>query len=143
MIKITEINTIVKHIIISGEIYIALSDLISYLNSDDGKQIELEECLITPFYLYENKRMELYQYEFCMTNEYNFEDYITKLTGKKNYEEIPREIIELRKICFSRVSEQNKINKYLKYIVDNQDIKSEVEQVFDNFDKANLYVTVY
>lgn len=143
MIRITKIDIKVKHIIISGEIFIALFDLIKFLNSDDGKQIELEECLITPFYICDSKRMELYQYEFCITDEYNFEDYITKLTGKKSLEEIPKEIIELRKICFASVSEKNKINEYLKYIVENQDLKSEVEQVFDNFDKANLYVTVY
>ena len=45
--------------------------------------------------------MELYQYEFCCTDEFDFEEYILKLTGKDKIEGISEEICCLRKNCFS------------------------------------------
>lgn len=112
MIKITEIDTIVKHIVFLEESFINLSDFIDILESDVGKQIEMEDCLITPYYIQDNKRMELYQYEFCMSDECDFEDYILKLTGKGNIEDIPEEVVRLRRTCFARINERNKILDY-------------------------------
>ncbi|MCM1161735.1 MAG: hypothetical protein NC412_10970 [Roseburia sp.] len=143
MIRITEIDTVVEHIVFSGEVLINLFDFNNVLKSDIGKQIEMEECLITPYYIQDNKRMELYQYEFCICNECNFEDYILRLTGKRNFEDIPEEIINLRKICFAKISENNKIFDYLNFLFKNQELRREVEQNFDNFNEVNLYATVF
>lgn len=142
MIRITEIDTIVKHIVFSGEAFINLSDFYNVLKSNIGQQIEMEECLITPYYIQNNKRMELYQYEFCICNEYNFEDYILKLTGKGNLEDIPKEIISLRNICFASIDEHNKLFDYLNFLFKSQELRREVEQIFDNFSELNLYATV-
>lgn len=143
MIRITEIDTVVEHIVFSGEKFVNLYDFYNVLKSNIGKQIEMEECLITPYYIQNNKRMELYQYEFCICNEYNFEDYILKLTGKSNFEDIPEEIISLRKICFARIDENNKLFDYLNFLFENQELRREVEQIFDNFSELNLYATVF
>lgn len=143
MIRITEIDTVVKHIIFSGEVFINLSDFNNVLKSDIGKQIEMEECLITPYYIQDNKRMELYQYEFYLCNECDFEDYILKLTGKRNFKDIPKEIISLRKICFAKINEHNKIPDYLNFLFENQELRREVEQIFGDFNEVNLYATVF
>ena len=61
-----------------------------------------------------DERMELYQYEFFCTSEYqNFEEYILKLTGKQKMESIPKEILYLRKSCFTTVEEPNRLNEFL------------------------------
>lgn len=143
MIRITEIDTVVEHIVFSGEVFINLSDFNNVLKSNIGKQIEMEECLITPYYIQDNKRMELYQYELCLCNECNFEDYILKLTGKRNFEDIPEEIISLRKKCFARIDEYNKIVDYINFLFENLELRREVERIFDNFNEVNLYATVF
>lgn len=101
--RITEIDTVIKSVEYAGETFINLQELDNLLKTDF--RIEMEECLITPYYIQDNKRMELYQYEFCCTSEYDFEGYILKLTGKEKIEDISEEICCLRRNCFSTCDE--------------------------------------
>ena len=99
--RVTEINTVIKSVEYAGEIFINLQELAALLKT--GFKLEMEECLITPYYIQDNKRMELYQYEFCCTDEFDFEKYILKLTGKKKIGDISEEIRCLRKNAFLHV----------------------------------------
>lgn len=139
--RITEINTVIKSIEYAGEIYINLQELDNLLKTD--VRIEMEECLITPYYIQDNKRMELYQYEFCCTDEIDFEEYILKLTGKEKKEEISEEIFCLRKNCFSSCDEPNGLADFLKFLFENKNLKTEIEKVFDDYIAENLYAVVY
>lgn len=139
--RITEINTVIKSIEYAGEIYINLQELDNLLKTD--VRIEMEECLITPYYIQDNKRMELYQYEFCCTDEIDFEEYILKLTGKEKKEEISEEIFCLRKNCFSTCDEPNGLADFLKFLFENKNLKTEIEKVFDDYIAENLYAVVY
>lgn len=103
--KITEIKTVIKSTEYAGEIFINLQELDNLLKTN--LKIEMEECIITPYYIQDNKRMELYQYEFCCTDEIDFEEYILKLTGKEKKEDISEDVICLRKNCFSTCDESN------------------------------------
>lgn len=87
--------------------------------------------------------MELYQYEFCCTDECDFEEYILKLTGKKKIEDISEEIFCLRKNCFSTCDESNKLADFLKFLFENQTLKEEIEQVFGDYIVENLYAVIY
>lgn len=135
--KITEINTVIKSVEYTGEIFINLQELDNLLKKDFG--IEMEECLITPYYIQDNKRMELYQYEFCCTDEIDFENYILKLTGKEKLEDISEEIFCLRKNCFSTCSELNGLTHFLKFLFEDENLQKEIEQVFGDYIAANLY----
>lgn len=139
--RITEINTVIKSIEYAGEIFINLQELDNLLKT--GFRIEMEECLITPYYIQDNKRMELYQYEFCCTNEIDFEEYILKLTGKEKKEDISEDIFCLRKNCFSTCDEPNGLADFLKFLFGNKTLKKEIEQVFDDYIAGNLYAVVY
>ncbi len=139
--RITEINKIIKPVEYAGEIFINLQELDNLLKTDF--RIEMEECLITPYYIQDNKRMELYQYEFCCTSELDFEEYILKLTGKQKIEEISKEIYCLRKKCFSTCDEPNGLAYYLKFLLDNKHLKKEIKKVFGDYIVENLYVVVY
>lgn len=139
--KITKINTIIKSVEYAGEIFINLKELDNLLKTDF--KIEMEECLITPYYIQDNKRMELYQYEFCCTDEFDFEEYILKLTGKEKIEDISEEILSLRKKCFSTCDEPNGLADFLKFLLENKILKKEIEQVFGNYIVENLYAAVY
>lgn len=125
----------------AGEIFINLQELDNLLKT--GFRIEMEECLITPYYIQDNKRMELYQYEFCCTDEIDFEEYILKLTGKEKKEDISEEILCLRKDCFSICDEANGLADFLKFLFENKTLKKEIEQVFDYYIAEDLYAVVY
>lgn len=102
--RITEINTVIKSIEYAGEIFINLQELDNLLKTDF--RIEMEECLITPYYIQGNKRMELYQYEFCCTDEIDFEEYILKLTGKGKKKIFQKRFITLGKIVLQHAIKQ-------------------------------------
>ena len=143
MIRITDIYTMTEHIVFSGEILVSVYDFINILRTDIGNQIVIEECLITPYYIENDKRLELYQYELYVTSECNFEDYILKKTGKTRLEDIPDKIIKLREVCFAKNGETKKVVDYLKFLFSNQDLRREVEQAFNTFNKKNLYIAIY
>ena len=139
--RITEINTVIKSVEYAGEIFINLQELHNLLKTDF--RLEMEECLITPYYIQDNKRMELYQYEFCCTDEFDFEEYILKLTGKDKIEDISEEICCLRKNCFSTCDEPNGLADFLKFLFDNKTLKEEIKKVFGYYIAENLYAVIY
>lgn len=139
--RITEISTVIKSVEYAGEIFINLQELDDLLKTDF--KLEMEECLITPYYIQDNKRMELYQYEFCCTDEFDFEKYILKLTGKEKIEDISEEILCLRKNCFSTCGEPSGLTYYLKFLLDNKTLKEEIKKVFGHYSVEKLYAVVY
>lgn len=139
--RITEINTVIKSVEYAGEIFINLQELDNLLKNDF--RIEMEECIITPYYIQDNKRMELYQYEFCCTDEFDFEGYILKLTGKEKIEDISEDICCLRRNCFSTCDERNGLVDFLKFLLDNKTLQEEIKKVFGDYIVENLYAIVY
>lgn len=139
--KITDIDTVIKSVEYAGEIFINLQELYHLLKTDFG--MEMEECLITPYYIQDNKRVELYQYEFCCTDEIGFKEYVLKLTGKEKIEDVPEEIFNLRRKCFSTCNELTGLADYLKFLFENEALKEEIEQLFGEYIAGNLYAVVY
>lgn len=139
--KITEINTVIKSIEYTGEILINLQELYNLLMTDFS--IEMEECIITPYYIQDNKRMELYQYEFYCTDKLDFEDYILRLTGKEKIEDVSEEVFYLRRNCFSMCKEPSGLADFLKFLFQNKILKEEVKQAFGSYAVENLYAVVY
>lgn len=139
--KITEINTLLRTIEYTGESFVNLQELNELLKNDP--LVEMEEVLITPYYIQDNRRMELYQYEFCCTNDCGFEDFILTQTGKKRIEDVPKEILCLRKKCFASLDEPHKLKDFISFIFENRDLQEEIRRVFGNYEAENLYVVVY
>lgn len=104
---------------------------------------DMEECIITPYYVQDDKRMELYQYEFYCTNEVDFEEFILKLTGKEKIGDISEEIWYLRRKCFSTFEEPNGLVDFLTFLFDNEVLIEEIKKVFGNYIAENLYAVVY
>ena len=139
--RITEINKVIKSVESAGENFINLQELHNLLKTDF--RIEMEECLITPYYIQDDKRMELYQYEFCCTNEVNFEEFILKLTGKEKIGDISEDICYLRRKCFSTCDEPNGLADFLTFLFNNQVLMEEIKKAFGAYIAENLYAVVY
>ena len=139
--RITEINTVLNSIEYAGEVFINLQELNNLLKK--GVRIEMDECLIIPYYIQNGKRLELYQYEFCCTDKIDFPNYILKLTGKEKMEDVSEEILYLRRNCFSTYDEPDRLVDFLTFIFENETLKNEVKLAFGEFCIENLYATVY
>lgn len=125
----------------AGEYFVNLQELRELLKIEP--LVEMEEVLITPYYIQDNMRMELYQYEFYCTNDCGFEDYILTQTGKKRIEEVPEEILYIKKNCFATLKEVHKLMDFINFILENEDLQEEVKQVFGEYMAENLYAIVY
>lgn len=141
VLKITEITANTNHFKCAGESFVSLQDLFDNLKNE--RIIEMEECIILPYYIDNGKRLELYQYEFCCTTESDFENYMLKLTGKKKMDDISTEIVNLRKKCFSTLNDPNKLYTFLDFLFEDEDLHKEIKRVFGGFAKENLYALVY
>ena len=139
--KVTELNTVLGTIEYAGEKFINLLELEELL--EDEIVLEMDEVIITPYYIQNDKRLELYQYEFCCMKNCNFKEYVLNLTGKKRIEDIPKEILTIRNSCFATVDEPDKLKDFLKFLFQNKYLQKEVEQVFGEYVVKNLYAIVY
>ncbi len=139
--KVSDINKKLRTIEYAGELFVNLQELRELLRNEP--LVEMEETLITPYYIQDNKRLELYQYEFCCTEDCTFEDYILTQTGKNQIKEVPQEIIYLRKKCFATYEEENKLKDYIDFIFENRTLQNEVVNSFGNYTPENLYAIVY
>ena len=139
--RVTEIDTVLETIEYAGEIFINLQELDELLKGET--LIEMEEVLITPYYIQDDKRLELYQYEFCCTDKVCFEEYILNLTEKEKTEDIPEEIWELRKKCFSMCGSVDTLVGFIEFLFNDQSLKKEIEKIFGSCSIENLYAIVY
>lgn len=139
--RITEVSTEITSFNYSGETYINLKELSDLLKKDC--HLEMEECLIMPYYICNKKRMELYQYEFCCLKECDFENYILKVTGKEKIEDISNWILALRKKCFATCDEAEGLQEYLEFVLNCDMLKEEIEKIFGSYSAENIFAVVY
>ncbi|MCH5258664.1 MAG: hypothetical protein J1F18_02865 [Lachnospiraceae bacterium] len=140
----------ISKIIIGGEEMLNLYELVKCIETDKTPPL-IEECIITPYYINENGRYELYQYEFCVEQENGetFEEYILRITGKRKIEEVPDDIIRIRRICFTQIDVNNpsgilkKIIEYFHFLMNDEEVQSEVIDIFTEFDNKKIFVCIY
>ena len=140
----------ISKMIIGGEEMLNLYELEKCIKADKTPPL-IEECIIIPYYINESGRYELYQYEFRVEEENGetFEEYILRITGKRKIEEVPDEIIRIRKICFAKIDGNNqsgilkKLIDYFYFLMNDEQVQSEIINVFTEFDRNNIFVCIY
>ena len=140
----------ISKIVIGTEEMLNLCELVKCIESDKTPPI-IEECIITPYYICESGRYELYQYEFYaeQKNVETFEEYILRITGKRKIEEVPDDIIRIRKMCFTQIDVNNqkdiikKIKDYFYFLMNDEDVRNEVIDIFTEFDINKIFVCIY
>lgn len=111
---------------------------------------EIDDFIITPYYIDDNKIYELYAYELNVriVDEIDFEGYVKKITGRERIEDVANEVIELHKNCYLEITDSKNLSKkalqeYISYLKNSKQIESEIQKMFSTFDKDNLYFEVY
>jgi len=134
---------------IVGEEMLNLCDVMNYININED--INLRNSIITPYYICDEKRYELYQYEFRIEDEkgVSFEEHILRITGVKKLEMIPKDILDIRKMCFAQKGKEDnnaiiqKLINYFRFLRESEVIQREIINVFGEFNQGNLFICVY
>ena len=141
-------TSIVSKRIIGREEMWNLCELVRCIETDAMPPL-IEECIITPYYVSKSGRYELYQYEFYaeQSNGKTFDEYILMITGKSKIEEVPDDIIRIRKKCFAKIDNQSsalrQIKEYFHFLMKDEEIQREIKNVFAEFDVNKLFVAIY
>ncbi|MCH5338591.1 MAG: hypothetical protein J1E03_07410 [Acetatifactor sp.] len=141
---------LISKLIIGGEELLNLCELISCIEMDKSPQL-IDGCIIMPFYVSKGSRYELYQYEFYIEsqNGESFQEYILRVTGRKNIESVPADILEIRQRCFVKIEEGNqcdilsKIKEFFSFLMKDEKIQKEIMDVFSEYDVNKLFVCIY
>jgi hypothetical protein len=114
---------------------------------------EIEDFILTPFYITDKLTLEIYDYELYIrcVDKPNFEKYLLNKTGKNSILEIDSKIKEKFKMCYIelekgkdlKVEVEIFINKYLDYLLNSEEIRIRIEQQTGEFDSKNLYFEFY
>jgi len=136
---------------ISNEKLYNIAELKEKIVALDDEKIDIPDCVLTPFYVYGEKRYELYEYEFSVdiVKERDFSGYLLRLTDKETVDEIPTIIIERQKKCHIEILEHEQtlnksiLEEYLEFVMDSPELKKQIIQVFGTFVKEELYFAIY
>jgi len=113
--------------------------------------IEFGDYDITPYYIDDGKILELYEYELTISEgkNDNFEEFILNLTGRDRIEEVPADIIFLRRKCFIKVEngfykmKKQLLVDYFDFVMNEPATKRQAEQSFGAYDKKNMFFDLY
>lgn len=117
--------------LISGEKLIKATELLSFLNNNE---VELNVCTFTPFYVIDEKRLELYEYELILCETQLTENDITQ-SKKSN--------ISANLLGSSNKKSVNKLKQYIFELLNNEKMHNEVKSYIGSFNKDNLYFAIY
>lgn len=128
--------------------FMEFNKAVKSIREDD---MEIDDCILTPYYLFEGRRLELYEYELNirLVDKPNLEKYLLKKTGKFKVDDIPPKVVEIQKNCYFEVSKMErkipikKIQQYINYLFHSGSLKCQVQQVFDRFKIEELLFEFY
>ncbi len=136
---------------VSNEKYYRFDVLLEQLNCSCNELIEIEDYILTPYYISMGKRMELYEYELKIVadKKQSFERYLLDLTGKRRIDDIPNSIVERQKICYIECEpvgfmiRADRLKKYIKFLLYNNDIQCQIKECFGLFKIDNMFFAIY
>ncbi len=131
--------------------YYKLNDFFDILDKMTEDEIEVEDTIITPFYICDLGVLELYDYEFNirLVNSSNVDNFILVKTGKKNLGEVSAEIEEKLRKCYVELVIPQKflsifrLQEFIGYVKDSLEIKERIRDTVHEFNGDKLYFEVY
>lgn len=131
--------------------YYKLNDLHNALNKIAGEKIEVEDIILTPFYICGLGILEIYDYELNirLVDLPSEENFILIKTGKKSISEVNSEIEQKLRSCYLEVVKPQKflstdmVEKFVNYVKNSPEIKERMEKYLHEFDDDRLYFEIY
>lgn len=135
----------------NGEVLYSVLDLKMKLNELRDGDITAEECILTPYYVHEGRRLELYEYELNIhvTDHDEFANYILTRTGKRNIEDVAADILRLNQECYISVPGGDcklpvkRMERYIEFLCGAENLILQVRHVFGKFESKELWFAFY
>lgn len=135
----------------NGELLYNFLEFYRQLDNYDDKYIGIYDCILTPYYVYNQKRFELYEFELNirLVEEYNFEKHLLQKTGRTKLVDVPQEVYKLHEYCYiellktkNKISKK-KIQKYIEFLFNNEKLKFQIQKAFNRFKLEELFFEFY
>ncbi len=131
--------------------YYRLNDLLNALNKTYGEELEVDDTILTPFYICDLGILEIYDYELNirLVDRPSKENFILTKTGKKSIDEVNTEIEHKLRSCYLELVKPqkslsiDKLEKYINYVKTSPEIKERIEEYLHEFDNGKLYFESY
>ena len=141
----------ISSIHISGETFYSMFELRNALENLKDEYIEMGDYGITPYYITDGKVLELYEYELTISKaeSNSFEEFILNLTGRDSIENVPADIMRLRRKCFIKVEndfykmKKSLLMDYFDFVMNDEATKTQTENAFGVYDKSNVFFDLY
>lgn len=78
----------------------------------------------------------------------DFYKYLLDLTGRETIDDVPKYIMEREKYCYLELLNGDllkidSIKRYIDYLFSSQELRADVESVYQEFKSENLYFEIY
>lgn len=131
--------------------YYRLNDLHNVFIKMHGEHIEIDDTILTPFYICDLGVLEIYDYELNirLVDRPSEETFILTKTGKKSIDEVSTEIKQKLRSCYLELVKPqrfiliNMLEKYIEYVKTSPEIKERISEYLHEFDNDKLYFEIY
>lgn len=131
--------------------YYKLNDLYNVLEKMSEEEIEVEDTILTPFYICDLGILEIYDYELNirLVERPNAENFILTKTGKKSIDQVSSEIEEKLRSCYLELVKPQKlistdsVEEFVNYVRSSPEIKERIGEYLHEFDDNKLYFEIY
>ena len=112
---------------------------------DHNIEVKDDNCVITPFYVSNGKKFELYLYELVIESGYeSFDERVIASSGIEELSTFNEQYRIIRNKCTYGSCSSTIILDWISYISKNRELIDEVENVFlEKFDVHKVYIAIY
>lgn len=136
---------------VSNGQYYRLIDIVRILESISEEEIEIEDTIMTVFYVCDQGVLEIYDYELNIrVVEYpNWERFLLSKTGKESVEAVNSDILSKLQRCYIEVVKpqhllkKQELQEFLNFVKKSSEIRLRVSEMLQEFDENNICFEVY
>jgi hypothetical protein len=136
---------------VSNGKYYKLVDFEKILNHLSESNVEVDEHIITPFYICDKGVLELYDYELNIrqVDSPNIDNFILIKTGKTSLNEVNPVIKQKIRKCYLETIKPNKylqvskLQEYFCYVRTSSDLRESINDYLNEYEENKLFFEVY
>ena len=136
---------------LSNATYYNLIDFDDILVQLGDRKIEVDEHIITPFYICNQMVLELYHFSLTIRHVKapDIDNFILRETGRKSMDEVDPSIklrfqrCYLETIAPNKSIPANKLQSFTNYVRNSVDIAQLISDYLHDFEEENLYFEIY
>lgn len=138
----------VEYIMFNNNKYYNFLSLSKLLSTYENKKLYIDDTIIVPYYISNGKIYEIYDYElFIVVNGIELNEYILKKTGRSSLNNINSDLLKKFDLCYMNLNlpyvDTLKMINYVTHILNGEDMRCRIYNIFNEYVIENLYFEVY